>query len=306
MFSSELQLQAYLVAHPELLNFVVVREGVTTLRNGWLDILGMNEEGTLENVELKLRSTCGNTMGQILDYAHWTQRLSMNDVVDLAEAGENSIDLRAVFEMRFGRPLPTQLGERPRTTLIAARFDRRTIHGIEYLKREGVPIRALRWVESSGSVQLLPFSAHDLVLQESRELRALRVRRSERAKRTAAKRAAAPWAPTKFKVHDDIADFWTLHSHQFVWDFLPSSFVFAVYERWRKAEALSGLSRKSFARAHLSRHLNQFVYETGGWRYRQQFRARSLMNGREPLATGLTWERPDPGDPIGGYLRARL
>jgi len=109
MFASELQLEDYLAAHPELLNFVIVRQAPTTLRNGWLDVLGIDEHATLDNAELKYLSTCGSTMGQLLDYAHWMQPLTMNDIVDLAAQGEHPIDLPAVFEERFGKPLPKQL-----------------------------------------------------------------------------------------------------------------------------------------------------------------------------------------------------
>jgi hypothetical protein len=256
----------------------------------------MNGRATLDNLELKYQKTCGNTMGQLLDYARGVSQLTMEDVVKLAAEGESPIDLRAAFEKRFGRPLPEQLGGRSRTTLIASVFDRRTLNGIEYLQQQRVPIRALQYAERGESILLIPFTREDLERQEQR---------ARLAAQASSPRAKNSWCrTTTYKIHDDFFDFWALHSCQFVWDFLPSSFVFALYEDWRRTEALRGWPRERFGGGHFGRQLKQLVVETGGWDHHPRFRTACLLDAHEPLDDGLTWAKPTADQPVAGYLRA--
>lgn len=295
LFTSENELGDHILAHPKLLDSLVVRRYPAIERHGELDVLTMDGRGRLNNVELKYQKTCGSTMGQILDYARGVSRLTMENIVELAATGPAPIDLPADFEKRFGRPLPRKLGGRPRTTLIASRFDRRTFNGIEYLQGERVPIRAMQYVERGQSVQLIRFTAEDLERQE---------RRSELEVRAAARRRARLFRPQPaYEVHDDFFDFWALHSCRLVWDFVPSSFVFALYEEWRRTEALRGWPREQFASGHLGRQLKQLVIETGGWSHCPRFCAGSLMDAYEPLAASLAWTKPAPNQPVAGYVR---
>lgn len=133
-FSNERILEDYLAAHSEHFGDLVVRRQPRTLMNGQPDILLMKRLAILDSVEIKVGSTCETTLGQVLDYAHWASQLTMEEVVDLAAEGRSPIDLPIVFEKRFGKPLPTELAGPPSLTLVASTFDRRTYHGIEYLR----------------------------------------------------------------------------------------------------------------------------------------------------------------------------
>jgi hypothetical protein len=294
-FSNERNLEDYLAAHNEHLGDLVIRRQPRTPMNGQPDILSMKRRAILDTAEIKIGSTCEKTLGQLLDYAQWASQLTMEQVVGLAAEGRDPIDLPVAFEKRFGTPLPADLAGPPSLTLVASMFDRRTYHGIQYLKSQGVHIRALRYVETGRSIKVIPFTLEDLERQQRR--------RPDRRVTTPSGRRLVP-ALAPYKSHEDVQAFWAMFSRLFVWDFVPFSFIFELYEEWRRTETLEGWPRRTHQWGQFARQVKQLAVGSGQWTHHERFRAGSLMDTYEPLGDPLSaWRRPAPDHPVAGFLR---
>jgi hypothetical protein len=87
-----------------------------------------------------------------------------------------------------------------------------------------------------------------------------------------------------------VRGFWNTFAEQFVWDFLPTEFLYALYAHWAAEEngADDILERKAF-----TRRLKIEATADGDWTYTRS-RPGSLMSRLEPLVTRAPrWERTD-------------
>ncbi len=82
---------------------------------------------------------------------------------------------------------------------------------------------------------------------------------------------------------EQVAAFWTDHSEQFAWDFLPNGFLYALYRAWPQATG-RGLSKETFMR-----RLIAVAVDSGRWEHIRS-RPGSRMQASEPLVrTAKTW-----------------
>jgi hypothetical protein len=295
LYESERELEDHVAAHIDHLDGLIVRRQPRTPLNGQPDLLSVNSLPVLNCVEVKLDSTEKDTMGQVLDYMHWIARLTMDDAVEQAACGRIPVDLPVAFAEHFGRPLPAELAGPPTLTLIASTFDRRTFNGLQYLQERGIDVRPLRYVENGRSIEVMPFTAADLDRGRWRRTPSS----VSTANHPALRSVVAP-----YRFHEDVRDFWEKHSCLFVWSFLPFSFIYALYEEWRRTETLTGRPRSAHQYGQFARQVKQLAIRSGEWTHQERYCARSILNAHEPLTEPLsTWERPAPNHPIAGFLR---
>lgn len=86
--------------------------------------------------------------------------------------------------------------------------------------------------------------------------------------------------------------FWKTFETTFTWDFLPGSFLYAVYKQWLTAEfpGAAALPKKTF-----TRRLNAAAAASGEWAHNRS-RPGSLMSAEEPLLTRASGWSPDESD----------
>jgi hypothetical protein len=158
-----------------------------------------------------------------------------------------------------------------------------------------VQIRALRYVEKGRSINVIPFTLEDLERQRRRSL-------GRRVPMPTGPRPVPTLAP--YKSHEDVQAFWARFSGLFVWDFLPFSFVFELYEEWRRIETLEGWPRSTHQWGQFARQVKQLAVGSGEWTHHGRLRAGSLMDAYEPLTELLATWRPTARDhPVAGLLR---
>lgn len=141
----EERLEDMIFADPSLvgLDLVVVGRQVPTDWGGYIDLLGVDRDGTIQVLELKRDKTPRDAVAQLLDYGSWAQDLTLEDVGELyAERNDSSFD--EAFAERFDTPVPDVFNADQRLTLVASELDPSSERIVRYLAdRYAVPINAV-------------------------------------------------------------------------------------------------------------------------------------------------------------------
>ena len=84
--AKEEMIQDWIAREPELLglDLLIIGREVVTAHGGWIDLLGIDDEGNLAILELKRDRTPRDIIGQVLDYASWVANLKTADVQTIA------------------------------------------------------------------------------------------------------------------------------------------------------------------------------------------------------------------------------
>lgn len=141
---SEETLESFLAHDPSLLGvqLLVIGRQVRTPYGKYLDLLAVDEDGTLHVLELKRDRTPREVVAQLLDYGSWVTTLSREEVMDLAEQ-----HLRRPFEEAFAETftgtLPDEINAELRMTVVAGELDPSSERIVTYLREFGVPINAV-------------------------------------------------------------------------------------------------------------------------------------------------------------------
>jgi hypothetical protein len=143
--ANEDQLQQWIAANPRLigLDVLVLGREVSTDFGGRIDILAIDRDGDLIIIECKRDRTPRDIIAQILDYASWIASLSTRQVHEIA-AGKLGRPLEAVFQQRFGIPLPDALNDSHTLVIVASEFDASSRRIVEYLaEQHGIAINTV-------------------------------------------------------------------------------------------------------------------------------------------------------------------
>lgn len=127
---------------------------VPTKSGKYVDLLAIDEEGTVHVVELKRDRTPREVVAQVLDYGSWVQTLGHEDVRGIFRDNHPDQEFEAAFGETFGTAPPEELNEKHRLIIVASRLDPATERIIGYLgETHGVPINAVffRHFEDRGS-----------------------------------------------------------------------------------------------------------------------------------------------------------
>ncbi|WP_138416195.1 endonuclease NucS domain-containing protein [Sinomonas gamaensis] len=145
----ESKLEQLILDDPEILEAKLLLLGsqVPTRYGKFIDILGLDAEGSLHVLELKRDRTPRDVVGQILDYASWIQELGNADVRDIFDANHPGASLDERFAERFdGAPVPDELNSAHRLTIVASDPDPATERIVTYLNKfHGVPINVMKF-----------------------------------------------------------------------------------------------------------------------------------------------------------------
>lgn len=135
----ERRLEDWISADPAILNLdlLVIGRQVHTSHGGVIDILAIDEDGSVVVLELKRHQTPRETVAQILDYASWVHTLTPREVHAQASQhlslGAPTKDLPTAFRERFGAALPEKLNSKQRLLIVASEFDDSSRRIVEYL-----------------------------------------------------------------------------------------------------------------------------------------------------------------------------
>jgi hypothetical protein len=132
---------------------------VPTDHGARIDLLALDEGGTLYVIELKRARTPREVVAQVLDYGSWARSVSAESLARIFESGPfaRNRTLHAAFGEQFDGALPETINESHRLVVVASALDESTERIVEYLLEDyGVPINAVffRYFRDGGSEYL--------------------------------------------------------------------------------------------------------------------------------------------------------
>lgn len=119
---------------------------VITDHGSRIDLLALDEEGTLYVIELKRSRTPREVVAQTLDYGSWVRRVSAERLAHIFETGPfaRGRTLNTAFAEHFDGPLPEIINESQRLVIVASELDPATQRIVEYLLEDyGVPVNVV-------------------------------------------------------------------------------------------------------------------------------------------------------------------
>ncbi len=140
---TEEMLEAVLVANPDMLMSGLTLVGrQVPVETGFVDLLGIDEDGRLVVFELKREKLTRDAVAQVLDYCTYLETLSDSEIGSLLaeRSGKGGIEKIGNFEEWYG----SQRGEsiRPvRMVLVGLGFDVSAHRMVSYLADRGIDIR---------------------------------------------------------------------------------------------------------------------------------------------------------------------
>jgi hypothetical protein len=145
--STELLLEVSIVRQPDLLGdgMKLVGRQVDT-PGGPLDLLGVDEDGSIVVYELKRGELTRDAVAQLLDYASYIAELGAADIGALVvkNSGRNGIekisDFDAWYQQQFGKTFEVQ---RPKIALVGLGVDDRARRMVEFLANAGIEVSLL-------------------------------------------------------------------------------------------------------------------------------------------------------------------
>ena len=119
---------------------------VLTDHGARVDLLALDEGGTLYVIELKRARTPREVVAQVLDYGSWARGLSAESLARIFESGPfaHSRTFHTAFADQFDGAPPETINENHRLVIVASQLDDSTQRIVEYLLEDyGVPINAV-------------------------------------------------------------------------------------------------------------------------------------------------------------------
>lgn len=117
----------------------------------YIDLLAIDNVGTIIVIELKKDMTPREVVAQTIDYAAWVEGLEEERIADIwrsyvetyrKDLGSQSLD--EAFQLRFKTPLSSvELNDAHQMVVVAARLDNSTERIVRYLAERGIPINVV-------------------------------------------------------------------------------------------------------------------------------------------------------------------
>jgi len=125
-------------------DFLIIGRQIMTTYGKYIDLLSINQEGSLTVIELKKSKTPRDVVAQTLDYASWIKDLSYSEIKNLCEEHYSDQKFESVFEEKFGITPPEKLNQEHDMLIVSAQLDNETERIINYLSDTyNVPINAV-------------------------------------------------------------------------------------------------------------------------------------------------------------------
>lgn len=142
----ESQLENYIESDPAMLGegLLVVGRQVPTAHGGFIDLLAVDDSGTVHVIELKRDKTPRDVTAQTIDYGSWVSTLGRSDIVDIFAAYKPGVPFEEAFAEQFGEAPPEELNAAQVFTIVAASVDNATERIVRFLNESfGVPINVV-------------------------------------------------------------------------------------------------------------------------------------------------------------------
>jgi hypothetical protein len=143
---TEEQLEALLEKDPAILGdrLMIIGRQVQTDRGKRIDLLGIDDEGTLRVLELKRGRAPREAVAQVLEYGAWVRKLSHQDVIELFDSNSPEKSFEETFESTFGFAPPDEINAGHKLTLVSTQIDRDAQAIVQYLDEAfEVPINVI-------------------------------------------------------------------------------------------------------------------------------------------------------------------
>jgi len=154
----ESQLEIMIEADPTILGtpLLLIGRQVPTDYGKFIDLLAVDDEGTLHVLELKRDRTPREVVAQVLDYGSWVQALTDEQVRNLYGDYKPGEALEQAWSDIFGGNPPDELNTEHKLTVVASDIDPATERIIEYLAGMNVPINVVffRYFSDDGRAYL--------------------------------------------------------------------------------------------------------------------------------------------------------
>ncbi len=142
---NEDRLENWIEKDPSILGLdflMIIGRQVQTDFDKRIDLLGINEEGDLTIIELKRDRTPREVVAQALDYASWVNKLSYNQVKQIAEKYLEK-NFEQAFEDKFGVPVPESINTTHNIVIVASELDETTERIVNYLSTYNLNINCV-------------------------------------------------------------------------------------------------------------------------------------------------------------------
>ena len=155
----ESQLEGYIESDPSVLGepLLVIGRQVPTAHGGFVDLLALDETGSLHVIELKRDKTPRDVAAQTLDYGSWAATLGRSEIDNIFATYRPGLALEEAFADRFGDTLPEEVNTAQEFTIVAASIDAATERIVRFLNEDfDVPINVVffRHFQDNGSSYL--------------------------------------------------------------------------------------------------------------------------------------------------------
>lgn len=155
----ETQLENYIESDPSMLgrDLLIVGRQVLTVHGGYIDLLAVDESGTVHVIELKRDKTPRDVTAQALDYGSWIASLGRDEITATFAQYKPGVAFDEAFAERFGEGPPDELNASQSLTIVAASVDDATERIVRFLHEDyGVPINVVffRHFEDGGTSYL--------------------------------------------------------------------------------------------------------------------------------------------------------
>ena len=111
---------------------VIIGRQVVTAHGKRIDLLALDEEGSLIIIELKRDRSPRDIVAQVLDYAAWVCKLPTNEVHEICQTFRGR-SLAEIYRDKFGKAPPDTLNATHQMVVVASEVDEATKRIIEYL-----------------------------------------------------------------------------------------------------------------------------------------------------------------------------
>jgi Endonuclease NucS len=164
----ESELEKWIVESPDILgdDLLIIARQKEVVGVGRLDLLAIQANGELVIVELKRDMAPREAVAQALDYASWLDKISEEDLIEIAEAYLAG-PLDEAFADRFGKDMPPISAHNHRILLVGSGLDAAAERIINYLaQRHSVNLNAVffRYAKLSTGQEIL---ARSVLVAES-------------------------------------------------------------------------------------------------------------------------------------------
>lgn len=143
-----IQADCSIVSEPR--RWLVIGRQVPTDHGGYVDLLAMDEAGTVIVLELKRDKADREVVSQVLDYASWVQDLEYEAIASVFAAyqgkwqGEKTTSLQDAFKAFFGVDIPEDVNSSHEVVIVATDLHPESERVVRYLQKNyGVPVNAV-------------------------------------------------------------------------------------------------------------------------------------------------------------------